>query len=150
MGNQGCTGPEEKSAGPGEMISAFQDEYRGFGLVLSEEELAMVNNFRRTKSRPPLESSPGSRFLLYRKHRDGSWGYDEFAQQVVDVMDCRDALYPEHQLMIEINHSAGHAKFRDDALHVGHMDVKYGGKQRVLRDTKLTEGCVGPGEAMIY
>ena len=62
----------------------------------------MVNNFRQTKSRPPLESSPGLRFLLYGKHRDGSWGYDEFAQQVVDVMDCHDALYPEHQLRLII------------------------------------------------
>ena len=30
------------------------------------------------------------------------------------------------------------------------MNVKYGGKQRVLRDTKLTEGCVGAGEAMMH
>ena len=59
---RGVRGLRKKTAGPGEMISAFQDEYRGFGLVLSEEELAMVNNFRQTKSRPPLESSPGLRF----------------------------------------------------------------------------------------
>ena len=28
--------------------------------------------------------------------------------------------------------------------------VKYGGKQKIMRDTTMTEGCVGPGEAKMH
>ena len=65
-------------------------------------------------------------------------------------MDCFDVLYPDLQLMVEVDHSAGHAKFREDGLHVGNMNVKYGGKQKIMRDTTMTEGCVGPGEAKMH
>ena len=68
----------------------------------------------------------------------------------MDVMDCFNAIYPDKQLMIEIDHSSGHAKYRDDGLHVVHMNVKFGGKQRVLRNTIITEGCVGAGQAKTY
>ena len=49
----------------------------------------------------------------------------------MDVMDCFDVLYPDLQLMVEVDHSAGHAKFREDGLHVGNMNVKYGGNRRL-------------------
>jgi len=69
------------------------------------------------------------RFLNPGKNRDGYWTFKEFEEQTVDVMDCFDVLYPDLQLMVEVDHSAGHAKFREDGLHVGNMNVKYGGKQ---------------------
>ena len=52
----------------------------------------------------------------------------------MDVLDCFDVLYPDLQLMVEVDHSAGHAKFREDGLHVGNMNVKYGGKQKIMRE----------------
>ena len=52
--------------------------------------------------------------------------------------------------MIAVDHSAGHAKYREDGLHVGNMNVRFGGKQRALRDTNMVEGCLGPGEAKMY
>ena len=68
----------------------------------------------------------------------------------MDVMDCFDVIYPDKQLMIEVDHSAGHTKFREDGLHVGSMNTKYGGKQKALRDTIMTDDCLGPGEAKMY
>ena len=132
------------------MVSAFQDEQRGFGVVISAEELVTVNSLRRGEGRLDLETTPGTRFLVHGKNKEGYWGYVQFEEQVVDVMDVLEALYPNHQLMIEVGHSAGHAKYREDGLHVGNMNVRFGGKQRALRDTVMVEGCLGPGQAKMY
>lgn len=147
---RGVRGLRRKTEGQGEMVSAFQDEIRGFGFPLTESELVKINAFRQRVGRPALKTSPGLRFLVHGKNKEGFWGFKEFEEQTVDVMDCFDVLYPELQLIVEVDHSAGHAKFREDGLHVGHMNVKYGGKQKILRDTLMTEGCVGSGEAKMY
>ena len=132
------------------MVSAFQDERRGFGRPLSVEELERVNSFREREGRTPLEESPGLRFLLPGKNRDGYWGYADFEQQTIDIMDCLEVIEPRKQLAIEVDHSAGHAKYLPDGLHVANMNVKYGGKQKVLRDSVMTEGCLGPGSAKMH
>ena len=147
---RGVRGLRKKSEGPGEMVSAFQDETRGFGLPLSVEELARVNDTRRGKGRPPLKESPGTRFLVPGKNKEGYWTYDDFERQTIDIMDCLEEVEPEKQLAIEVDHSAGHAKYRPDGLHVANMNVKYGGKQKVLRDSVMTEGCLGPHEAKMH
>ena len=46
-------------------------------------------------------------------------------------MDCLDQIGPGKQLAVEVDHSAGHAKYLWDGLHVANMNVKYGGKQKV-------------------
>ena len=146
----GVRGLRKKSEGPGEMVSAFQDEKRGFGLPLSEDELARVNEFRETKGRPPLKDTPGTRFLRPGVNRDGYWGFADFEEQTIDVMDCLEVLEPGKQLAIEVDHSAGHAKYLPEGLHVANMNAKYGGKQKKLRDSVMTEGCLGPGSAKMY
>lgn len=57
-------------------------------------------------------------------------------------MDCFEIVEPHTQLAIEVDHSAGHAKYLPEWLHVANMDVKYGGKQKVLRDSVVIEGWV--------
>ena len=147
---QGVSGLRKKTEGPGEMVSAFQDERRGFGLVLSAKELESVNDYRRTLSRKDLRETPGTRFLVFGKNKGGFWGFDEFELQTIDVTDVLEVLEPEAQIVIEVDHSAGHAKGREDGLHVLNMNVKFGGKQRVLRESTMTEACLGPGEAKMY
>ena len=61
---RGVRGLRKKSDGPGEMVSAFQDEKRGFGLPLSPDELARVNENRQRAGRVPLETTPGLGYLL--------------------------------------------------------------------------------------
>ncbi|CAN0096509.1 unnamed protein product, partial [Ectocarpus sp. 13 AM-2016] len=119
---QGVRGLRKKTEGPGEMVSAFQDERHGFGLPLTDD------------GKEVLTRSPGLRFLQYGKNKDGYWGYDEFKEQIEDVLDVLDVFEPDMQVVVEIDHSSGHTRQREDGLHVGNMNVKYGGKQKVLRD----------------
>ena len=96
---------------PGEMVSAFQDEERGFGPPLSEGELAAVNEFRQREGHAALEAISGTRFLLPGENSEGYWGFAEFEEQVIDVMGYLEVLELNSQIAIEVGRSAGHAKY---------------------------------------
>ncbi|CAB1097544.1 unnamed protein product [Ectocarpus sp. CCAP 1310/34] len=149
---RGVRGLRKKTEGPGEMVSGFQDERHGFGLPISDADLAAVNAKRDEEGngKKNLTRSPGLRFLEYGKGKDGYWGYDQFEEQVEDVMDVLEHIDPDMQIVFEVDHSSGHGKQREDGLHVSNMNVKYGGKQKVLRDSVMTEECLGPEEAKMY
>lgn len=49
-------------------------------------------------------------------------------------MDVLEMLYPSSQLVLELDHIAGHEKC-NDKLRMSNMDVKHEGKQRMLRDS---------------
>ncbi|CAM9743823.1 unnamed protein product, partial [Pylaiella littoralis] len=136
---QGVSGMRKKPERPGLMVSAFQDERNGFGLPLPGDVLAQVNAKRALDDKPALKRSPGVRYLEH--------GKNQFKEQIEDVLDAAECLEPDVQPTVEIDHSSGHTKQRGDGLHVSNMNVKYGGKQKVLRDTVVTEDCLGPGEA---
>ena len=52
------------------------------GFPMTPAELAYVYVFRVRRGRPPLECSPGMRFLDFGENKDGYWDYDKFLQQV--------------------------------------------------------------------
>ena len=52
---RGVRGLRKKTEGPGEMVSAFQDEQRGFGIPLSANDLVTVNALRSREGRPDLD-----------------------------------------------------------------------------------------------
>ena len=96
----GVRGVRKKTEGPGEMVSAMQDEIRGFGFPLTAAELERVNEFRKKRGRAALDASPGVRFLNYGKGRDGYWDYEHFAKQVVDFMDVIEVVHPDWQMLL--------------------------------------------------
>lgn len=138
---QGIRGLRKKTDGPGEMVSGFKDELRGFGHPLTKEELAALNRFRKARGKEPLTSSPAVRFLSYGKHKDG-WTYEHFAAQVEDILDMYETIYPNAQVLLEVDWSSGHSKHREDALNVLSMSVNFGGKQSIPHPSKMVEGCV--------
>ncbi|CAM9157910.1 unnamed protein product, partial [Hapterophycus canaliculatus] len=143
-------GIRKKTEGPGIMVSVFQDEIRGFGFAITGEELARVNVFRRVQGRKALQETPGIRNLDYGKQKDGYWNYDTFAEQCVDIMDCFEVLCPDWQLVMKVDHSSGHAKYREDGLHVGNTNLKWGGaKGGKMRNTTVTAACLGPNKAEV-
>eukprot|EP00904_Undaria_pinnatifida_P000945 jgi/Undpi1/10851/HiC_scaffold_3.g01377.m1 len=65
-------------------------------------------------------------------------------------MDCLEEIEPGKQLAIEVDHSARHTKYLPDGLHVQNMNVKYGGKQKALRDHVIIEGSLSPRRAKMH
>lgn len=114
----------KKSSGPGEMVSAVQDEHRGFGLKLSDDELMKVNEYRKLHQREALPESPGICFLKYGKNRDGYWDYEQFEKQAIAVLDVIEALHENHQVVLEVDWSQGHAKKLEGGLYVTDMNLK--------------------------
>eukprot|EP00733_Pompholyxophrys_punicea_P000793 Pompholyxophrys_punicea_v1_NODE_290_length_2356_cov_40.811280.p2 type:complete len:241 gc:universal NODE_290_length_2356_cov_40.811280:685-1407(+) len=146
---QGVRGLHKKSGGPGIMVSSFQDELRGFGFPMTDEEMKTWNSDRRERGLPERTTSPGTEFLSYGKEKQGFWDYDMFAAQCELPVDAFDHLYPNTQLAVEVDHSSGHGKFKPDGLHTGHVNVNFGGKQKHLRDTIIVEGCLGENSANV-
>ena len=176
-----------KTEGAGLMVSAFVDCARGFGLPMSTEELETVNAARRgqkyasedsaiallgTADKPPLETSPGIRFLNYGINKDGYWDYDHMARQMEDVLDCAEVVYGDpasdsvvdakakapqginvdwstgFRTMQEMDWSSGHGRRKPDGLDANRMNEKFGGKQQVMRSTVVSAEDLGPHPAV--
>ena len=56
--------------------------------------------------------TPRTRFLVHGKNKKGFWGYAQFEEHVVHLIDVLEARYPGYQLMIEVDYQAGHVKYR--------------------------------------
>ena len=122
---------------------------------LSPEELARVNSFRYNRvddagrSAPPLMESPGCRYLVYGKDKDGYWTYVHFEDQIMAVLDVYETLYPDRQVVVEVDWSSGHAKLQVDGLNAQWMNSRIGGKQVIPKvtagGTVITAGCVKEG-----
>jgi len=127
------------------MVSGFMcdDEEKGMGLCLDEGRLAEVNAFRALQlnrseeGRAPLFSSPGIEYLDVGKNLEGWWNYECLAAQTTKMMDVYSALFPNEQILFEVDWSSGHAKFPTDALHAPSMNRGFGGGQPVPRDTTV-------------
>ena len=79
---RGLRSVRKKSDGRGRHLSGTQSELLGVGFPLTAAELEIVNSFRARRGRPPLDCSPGMRFLDFGKNKDGYLDYEKFLQQV--------------------------------------------------------------------
>ena len=132
------------------MVSAFQDEVQGFGYLTNSAELAAVNRVWAQQGHTCLNNTPGLRFLAYGKVRGGWRDGDMFCQQVEDMIDWFAVLYPNGQLILEVDHSSGHGKKRENGLHAVSLNVKWGGERgQKMRDTVVSADSLGPMQASI-
>ena len=131
-----CRGLRNKSDRPGKMIFAFVCEVMGWGLVLSDEQLTKVTAWRTEKygaEKSNLVTTPGLEHMRYGQNRDGYWNHDTgtmtdmFEEQVMDVLDVYECLYPCFQVCLEVDHSQGHGKEKEGGLGVEKIGVKVGG-----------------------
>ena len=123
---------------------SFKDEEKKQG-SLTKEELELVNAFRKDAGRPELKESPGKRFLKYGKNKEGYWDYDMFADHVATLLDCIEVLYPDHQIVLEVDWSQGHAKKMPRGLYVADVNLHPGGTQEkkgVMRSTNILAECL--------
>ena len=147
-----------KTDGYTQMVSAFCSRSFGFGIVLSEEELKIVNERRQsnewgryTSSKEAIEINGTDkknvltdsltlvRFFDVGINEEGYWNYNQIALQVEDVFDVLAIKYPQYDIVLLMDQSSGHGKMRDGALNANLMSVRYGGKQGKLRNTKIRE-----------
>jgi hypothetical protein len=149
-----------KSMGVGRMVSALCSREFGFGLDMSVEELANVNERRRNKKygdkeaaiyllgssdKKDLVSSPFVRYLEYGKGKDGYWSYNHMVLQLEDCTDVFKVLHPEFDIVYELDHSSGHDKEKADGLTTtpSMLGWEHGGKQRRMRDSELGANNTG-------
>ena len=129
-----------KSKGSGIMLSDFIDEINGF-LALNDEE------YKVAKESNPQVRQYAREILEYGERRDRYWTRDTFMAQIEKAVEIAEFKYPKSsgwQHMWVFDHSSCHAAMADDALDVSHMNVKPGGKQRIMRDTE----CDGMAQKM--
>ena len=150
-----------KDEGRGIMISAIQSREFGFGMTLTDQQLEVVNEYRcrhstyferdsaiqvkGTERKSPLSKSP---FYIEFEYGSGTaakgyWDYEDLVIQFEDCVDVLKALYPDHDFLFQFDHSGGHDRQPDDALSVSKLNLSYGGKQPRLKDSIITEGCLG-------
>ena len=90
-----------------------------------------------TATKQPLETSPFIVEFEYGANAEGYWTYDHMVLQFEDCVDVLMVLYPENEYMFLFDHSCGHDRKRPDGLCVNSMRKGFGGKQSVMRESKI-------------
>ena len=156
QGPKGMSFITPKSTGEILMISGYQAREFGLGLrsLLTAEILAIVNSNRKgTKYRSEkdakllynkvqkeaLTDDPSLRYFEAGVNRQGYWTNSHCKLQLEDLNDCLRVIYPSFDFAILFDQSSGHCKVRDDGLVANKMNVKYGGRVRNMRDSKIKD-----------
>jgi hypothetical protein len=141
------------------MVSAYTDDVLGFGLPITDAELAEFNVWRKTKYGAGAEDllrSPGLRFLVHGKNKQGWWTYEDLSRQADDVLDLYEWLDTkrevQEQQLGEYDHSSGHSKSQDGGLSCYSFNKGVGGKSASFVRPSLLQhdACVGGGEASLF
>jgi len=151
-----------KSEGNCYVLTPFVSRKFGFGMQLTEAELARINCKRRginktytdtqdameilkTTEKPELAESPFVKYLYIGANNEGFWILYHTSLQFADVVDCLLVLYPEFEFVFLFDHSQGHTRKRHDARNALKMSRNYGGTQPIMRDTTImnTIGYLG-------
>ena len=77
-------------------------------------------------------------FLEYGESKEGYWTRDKFIAQMKKAIAIAEFKYPKSSGWRHVcifDHSSCHSAMADDALDVNHMNIKPGGKQRIMHDT---------------
>ena len=113
------------------MVSDFIDEKSGY-LSLTQEE------YDRAKQIDPNIWIQARCYLEYEhgESREGYWNSDRFMEQIKMAVKIAEIKYPKSENWKHVrvfDHSSCRAAMLD-ALDVNKMNVKPGGKQRIMRD----------------
>ena len=90
-------------------------------------------------------TSPFIRYLEYGKGKDGYWRYSHMVLQLEDCRDAFKVLYPQFDIVFDLDHSIGHNKERADGLTMtsSMLGWEHGGKQRCIRSSQVQETNTG-------
>jgi len=65
------------------------------------------------------------------------------AVQLEDCVDCLKIMYPRYEFIFLFDHSQGHVKKQTGALQATCISLCFGGKQPIMHDSEIVEGCLG-------
>ena len=149
----GTAAVNPKDEGIGIMLSSFCSRDFGYGFKLSPSQLVIVNNYRmgkkykdedaameilKQKDKNPITTSPFVRSFEYGANSEGFWTYHHIVLQFEDVVDVLKALYGDsYCFLFFFDHSSGHDKLRPNGLNYNGLNVKHGGGQHVMRNSKI-------------
>ena len=164
----GCDGEQcliPKSEGMGLMFSALQSREFGFGFRnVTDGELLKINSERRKgfqyvdlaaakKVRGTLDKECFKhddifkcfvRAFEYGIRKDGYWSYEHLIIQLEDCLDVIKGIYDDRfSIHFMVDHSCGHDRQRGDGLNVNAMNIGFGGRQRIMHESKLSHTCLG-------
>ena len=154
-----------KDDGQGVMISSFISRELGYNYQLSNYAKDEINKLRDGKHysdkeaavkehgsslKKPLSSSPFVKEFEYGSNNDGYWSYDQMVLQLEDCIDVLNFTHPEFEILFMFDHSNGHDRLRPDGLNVNKINLKHGGRQPVMRNSKLTAAEFGPYHNSTY
>ena len=154
----GVTTLRTKGLGVGLMVSAMTSRAFGFGMDIKSEDMSEINMLRVNKkyadeeaatylygssAKKALTESPFVRYLNYGQGKDGYWTYKHMVLQIEDCVDCMQFLYPHLDCRFELDHSSGHNAERIDGLSTTSINLSWGGKQRKMRDSILSDNDIG-------
>jgi len=138
-----------KHPGKGLMFSGFATEAGGFPVLdaadptIPEDLKDMCTQLAEDKgSVAKLGKSELSRMVALEEldySVDGHWNCERMLGQTVDVVKVAKHLYPEYNLALLYDASSGHHKFDDDALVATRMRKAPGGKQPIMRETRIPQ-----------
>ena len=133
-----------KDGAAGEMFSFFVSELHGFGGSGTQKEYKEINKLKKieqpnhagwTAPYPSIDS------LNYGKNKEGYWTSKEFLQQLKDyVFAFHIRTKDKYQIVMEVDSSSNHLAKKVEGL--GERSLGWGGKQRSMRSSILTAGCI--------
>ena len=129
-GTKGTQIIKPKSKGAGIMVSDFICEKDGY-LALTQSE------YDAAKATDPSIRLQARVLLEYGENKEGYWTSDKFMQQMVMAVKIAEIKYPKSEGWKHVwifDHSSCHGAMAEDSLDVSKMNVKPGGKQRVMHD----------------
>jgi hypothetical protein len=136
-----------KTEGKGVMYAVFKDEVCGFAYnQLSQQQWDKFKAHRATMNDElgqTLYPQPGMHLHVYGANDEGYWTADHMVALTKEFMILFEWLYPDHQLLLNVDWSSNHNAIAPDALTLSNLNVGWGGKNaRELLPKRIQEGCV--------
>ena len=121
---------------------------------MTDEEVTKVNKARTASEErlPQIKKgeSPGLIFFQYGKNQDGYWDGALFQVQCIAIINVLKIIYPGMQILLEVDHSAGHLKEQSNGLMTNAMGLRWGRKTTAKRDTVIKEGWMGLPPCLLF
>ncbi|KAF8526566.1 hypothetical protein BU17DRAFT_62059 [Hysterangium stoloniferum] len=125
---------QKKGQGRAIHVSDFIVEHTG-QLRLSETQLqenAALSNYQQ------LQHTDAQEIIYPGKNHDGWWTNDKLVEQVKWTIPIIKRMYPNAVAEFVFDQSSAHGAYAKNALNVKEMNIRPGGKQRIMHNTYIS------------